>query len=240
MKPTVLLVEDDQFFAKVVKRHIERAGYEVVPCYDGQEGWERFQQRDFDLCVLDIVMPRKDGFQLTKDIRSLDPHVPIIITSSRYMEQDRIQGFDCGADDYLVKPFNMQEFLLRLDVFIKRSRLLHSEKKVTYKVGNLIFDYQQCSIRFTESDITVQLPPKESDLLKYLCENPNKRLKRDQIMSCVWGNDDSFNKRTMDVYLTRLRRYISPDPTVSVETYHGKGIMFITNEADRIHTPTKV
>ncbi|MBV7533571.1 response regulator transcription factor [Chitinophaga sp. sic0106] len=244
MKPTVLLVEDDQFFAKVMKRHIEKAGYEVLYCADGEAGWETFQQRDIDLCVLDVVMPKKDGFTLTKDIRSINENVPIIITSSRYMEQDRMLGFENGADDYIVKPFNMQEFLLRLEVFIKRARLLRSEKQITYLVGNLRFNYQQCNVVVevkkpapdggTRIELEhMQLPPKESDLFKYLCENPNKKLKRDQIMSSVWDGDDSYNKRSMDVYLTRLRRYIAPDPTLSVATYHGKGIMFIANEADR-------
>ncbi|NIG57019.1 response regulator transcription factor [Chitinophaga sp. Cy-1792] len=246
MKPTVLLVEDDQFFAKVVKRHIEKAGYEVLYCSDGQAGWETFLARDIDLCVLDVVMPKKDGFELTCDIRKVNQNVPILITSSRYMEQDRMQGFESGADDYIVKPFNIQEFLMRMEVFIKRARLLRSEKKVTYQVGNLRFDYPQCNVAVVVDDpdstpdnpkkieaMNMQLPPKESDLLKYLCENPNKKLKRDQIMSCVWDGDETYTKRTMDVYLTRLRRYIAPDPTLSVETYHGKGIMFIANETTR-------
>ncbi|MBV8253895.1 MAG: response regulator transcription factor [Chitinophaga sp.] len=245
MKPTVLLVEDDQFFAKVMKRHIEKAGYEVIYCTDGAEGWDTFQQKDIDLCVIDVVMPKKDGFELTHDIRKINENVPILITSSRYMDQDRMQGFEAGADDYIVKPFNMQEFLLRLEVFIKRARLLRSEKQITYTVGNLCFNYQQCAVTMdverpdpsgtgTRLEATVtQLPPKESDLFKYLCENPNKKLKRDQIMSCVWDGEESYNKRTMDVYLTRLRRYIAPDPSVSVQTYHGKGIMFIADETGR-------
>lgn len=126
MQPSILLAEDDIFFAKVVKRQLERAGYNVTLCENGLEGWEKFQKHVFDLCLLDVVMPKKDGFALAEDIRSMDVNVPILFTTSRYMEQDRLQGFESGADDYIIKPFNMQELLCRVKVYLQRSRLLKS------------------------------------------------------------------------------------------------------------------
>lgn len=234
MKAGILLVEDDQFFAKVVKRHLERAGHEVTLCQDGEEGWDTFQQRNFDLCLLDIVMPRKDGFTLAQDIRSRDENTPIIFTSSRYMEQDRLLGFDVGADDYLVKPFNIEELLLRVDVFLKRSKLLQSEKRVQYNVGKLLFDYSELKILHAGTNVCVQLPPKEAELLRFLCENANKKLTRDYILANVWGLEDFFAGRSMDVYLTRLRKHFAIDPSIRMETFHGKGIMFVINDPEQV------
>ncbi|MBS0026598.1 response regulator transcription factor [Chitinophaga sp. 22321] len=240
MQPSILLAEDDIFFAKVVKRQLERAGYNVTLCENGLEGWEKFQKHVFDLCLLDVVMPKKDGFALAEDIRSMDVNVPIIFTSSRYMEQDRLQGFESGADDYIVKPFNMQELLCRVEVYLKRSRLLKSERRIVYTISNLVFDYSQYHIRHKSADSHVRMAPKEAELLRFLCENSNKKLKKDDILACIWGQDDFFASRVMDVYLTRLRKHIAQDPAVKLETYHGKGLMFIADDLDRSHTIAKV
>ena len=240
MQPSILLAEDDIFFAKVVKRQLERAGYNVTFCENGQEAWEKFQKHVFDLCLLDVVMPKKDGFALAQDIRSTDVNVPILFTSSRYMEQDRLQGFESGADDYIVKPFNIQELLCRVDVYLKRSRLLKSERRIVYTISNLIFDYSQYNIRHKNADSHVRMAPKEPELHRFLCENSNKKLKKDDILTCIWGQDDFFSSRVMDVYLTRLRKHIAQDPAVKLETYHGKGLMFIADDLDRSHTIFKI
>lgn len=240
MQSSILLVEDDVFFAKVVKRHLERAGYNVNFCENGQEGWEKFQKHVFDLCILDVVMPKKDGFTLAGDIRSMDENIPIIFTSSRYLEQDRLLGFEAGADDYITKPFNMQEMICRVEVYLKRSRLLKSERRVVYTISNLIFDYSQYHIRHKDVDSHVRMAPKEAELLRFLCENSNKKLKKDDILSVIWGQEDFFASRVMDVYLTRLRKHIAQDPAVRLETYHGKGLMFIADDLGRTHTIAKI
>lgn len=230
MKAGILLVEDDQFFARVVKRHLERAGHEVTHCQDGEEGWETFQDHPFDLCLLDIIMPKKDGFHLAQEIRAQDENMPIIFTSSRYLEQDRIHGFEIGCDDYMIKPFNLEELLMRVEVFLKRSRLLQSDRRLSYNMGSLTFDFSELKILHNASNTCIQLPPKEAALLRFLCENSNKKLKREYVLMHVWGSDDFFAGRSMDVYFTRLRKHFSLDPTIRLETFHGKGFMFIIND----------
>ena len=229
MKAGILLVEDDHFFAKVIKRHLEKEGFNVVHCLDGDEAWEAFQERAFDICLLDIIMPGKDGFSLAQEIRNRDTNVPIIFISSRYMEQDRLNGFAAGGDDYMVKPFNIEELQYRIDVFLKRSRLLQSRKVQIYQIGSLEFNYTELKIYHAPTNATVNLPPKEAELLKFLCENPNRKLKRENILLSVWGSDDFFAGRTMDVYLTRLRKHFRLDDEVKLETFHGKGLRLMTD-----------
>lgn len=240
MQASILLAEDDVFFAKVIKRHLERTGYNVSLCENGQEAWEKFQKQVFDLCLLDIVMPGKDGFALAEDIRTMDVNVPILFATSRYTEQDRLQGFESGADDYIVKPFNIQELLCRIEVYLKRSRLLKSERRIVYKISNLVFDYSQYYIKHKDADSYVRMAPKEAELLRFLCENSNKKLKKDDILAFIWRQDDLFASRVMDVYLTRLRKHIAVDPAVKLETYHGKGLMFVVDGLHRSHTITKI
>ncbi|MET7001064.1 response regulator transcription factor [Chitinophaga defluvii] len=229
MKAAILLVEDDEFFARVVKRHLERADHEVIHCLNGQEGWETYQDHTFDLCILDIVMPKMDGFQLTQKIRSHNENIPIIFSSARYQEQDRIYGFEIGGDDYMIKPFNLVELLMRIEVFLKRSRLLQSDRKLTYNMGELTFDYSELRIFHTASSLSIQLPPKEADLLRFLCEHANKKLTREFVLTHVWGINDFFAGRSMDVYLTRLRKHFSLDPIIRLESFHSKGLMLVLN-----------
>lgn len=228
MKAGVLLVEDDLFFAKVVKSHLEKAGYDVTHCANGEEGWSTFQQKPFDICLLDVIMPGMDGFTLAREIRDKDYNVPIIFASSRYMEQDKLNGFEAGGDDYLVKPFNMEELLCRMEVFMKRSRLLQHDKQVVFTLGTLVFNYSEFKIYHQPTDTNINLPPKEAELLKYLCENANKKLKREAILHSVWGNDDFFTGRSMDVYLTRIRKHFKLDGNIKLETIHGKGLRLVT------------
>lgn len=225
MKAGILLVEDDHFFAKVLKRYLEKADYEVIYCENGERGWETFQQRPFDACLLDVLMPGKDGFELAREIRGKDDHVPLFFISSRFMEEDKLTGFRSGADGYLGKPFNFEELALRIKVFLKRARLQPS-RRLLYNIGTLTFDYTELKIMHPESGSCVCLPPKEAELLKYLCENANKKIKRENILMHVWGVDDFFVGRSMDVYMTRLRKHFRVDPTVKLETMHGQGFRF--------------
>ncbi|CAL1520266.1 response regulator transcription factor [Chitinophaga sp. MM2321] len=239
MKSRILLVEDDEFFAKVLKRQLERANFDVIHALDGQDGWEKFQQTIFDLCILDVVMPRKDGFALAADIRTRDLNIPIVFTSSRYMERDKLAGFDVGADDYLVKPFNTDELISRAIVYIKRSRLLRSEKRIVFTIGNLVFDYTQLQLKEKLTGKCITISPKEAELLRYLCENSNKRMTREHILTSIWGVDGHMAQRVMDVYLSRLRKRIAMDPLVKIETFHGRGLMLVINELDRAHVIAK-
>ncbi|ASZ11337.1 response regulator transcription factor [Chitinophaga pendula] len=224
MKAGILLVEDDHFMAKLVKRHLEKAGHLVTHCTDGREASGLFNRQAFDLCLLDVIMPGKDGFTLAQEIRSKDEHIPIIFTTSRYLEQDRINGFEVGGDDYVVKPFNMLELECRMDVFLRRTRLSKGSKQLKYSIGKLAFYYTDLRIIHEETHKTINLPPREADLLKYLCENSHRQLQRDEILQEVWGNDDFFAGRSMDVYLTRLRKHFKLDPDLKLETFHGKGL----------------
>lgn len=234
------MVEDDEFFAKVLKRQLERANYDVVYAPDGQIGWEKFQETIFDLCILDIIMPRKDGFALAEDIRAVDFNIPIVFTSSRYLERDRLDGFDAGADDYLVKPFSTEELISRVEVYINRSRLLRSEKRIIFTIGNLVFDYSQLQLRHKDSEEYTRIAPREAELLRFLCENSNKKLKREQIQLSIWGQEGYLARRVMDVYLSRLRKHISIDPAIRIESFQGKGVMLVINELDRTHVIAKV
>lgn len=230
MKAAILLVEDDEFFARVVKRHLERADHEVIHCLNGQDGWETFQDQHFDLCLLDIIMPKVDGFELAQRIRPSNENIPIIFISARYQEQDRINGFEIGGDDYMIKPFNLEELLMRIEVFLKRSRILQSDRKLSYNMGALTFDYSELRIFHTASSLSIQLSPKEADLLRFLCEHANKKLTREFVLTHVWGGGDFFAGRSMDVYLTRLRKHFSLDPIIRLEIFHGKGLMLVLND----------
>jgi len=232
MKAVILYVEDDEFFARMTIRYLTRAGFEVVHCLDGEVAWQVFQNGRFDVCILDIVMPRKDGFLLAKEIRVINDNIPIIFTSVRYLEQDRIHGYVIGGDDYLIKPFNLEEMVQRVGVFLKRSKIPESDKRLQYQMGALTFDYSEMRIVHLPSNTAIQLPPKEAALLRCLCEHANTKLERKYVLNEVWGDDDFFAGRSMDVYLTRLRKHFSLDPTIRLETFHSRGLMLVTSGGD--------
>lgn len=226
MKARILLVEDDQNVGAVTKKRLEEAGYEVVHSIDGQIAWEQFQLRTFDICLLDIVMPKKDGFTLAQQIRKKNDLIPILFLSSKSLDEDKITGFKTGADDYITKPYSMQELLMRIEVFLKRTKNTPAGKRTQYKIGNVTFDYNDLRLTDPTGAIAVSLTQKEADLLKYLCDNANKTLKREEILFNVWGKDDYFLGRSMDVFITKLRKYFKPDPTIKLETLHGVGFRF--------------
>ncbi|ASZ10876.1 response regulator transcription factor [Chitinophaga sp. MD30] len=226
MKARILLVEDDQHVGAVTKKRLEEAGYEVVHSIDGQIAWEQFQLRTFDICLLDIVMPKKDGFTLAQQIRKKNDLIPILFLSSKSLDEDKIAGFKTGADDYITKPYSMQELLMRIEVFLKRTKNTPATKRTQYKIGNVTFDYNDLRLSDPTGAIAVSLTQKEADLLKYLCDNANKTLKREELLFNVWGKDDYFLGRSMDVFITKLRKYFKPDPTIKLETLHGVGFRF--------------
>ncbi|MCS3795250.1 response regulator transcription factor [Niastella sp. OAS944] len=223
-KAKVLLAEDDLSLGYVIKDNLQDAGYDVVLCPDGQTAIEKFDKTQYDICLLDVMMPNKDGFTVARKIRQLSDMVPILFLTAKSMEEDKIKGFLTGADDYITKPFSMQELLLRMEVFIRRTRKLHAEQVQEYSIGQMKFSYTDLKLH-TASD-TFTLTQKEADLLKFLCEHANHILKRDEVLLNVWGKDDYFLGRSMDVFMTKLRKYFKADPNIILETIHGVGFRF--------------
>lgn len=220
-KAKVLLAEDDSSLAFVIKDNLEEEGYNVTWCADGEAAWQQFQKAEFDLCLLDVMMPIKDGFTVAKKIRQKSDIVPILFLTAKSMEQDKLEGFKSGADDYITKPFSIKELLMRMEVFLRRTKKLHSEQLQEYPIGKLLFSFTDLKL-YNGKEI-IALTQREADLLHFLCEHPNKVLKREEVLLSVWGKDDYFLGRSMDVFITRLRKHFKADPAILLETIHGIG-----------------
>lgn len=226
-KSKVLLAEDDLSLGYVIKDNLADAGYDVVLCADGQAALDKFNKEDFDVCLLDVMMPNKDGFTVAKKIRQQSDLIPILLITAKSLEEDRIHGFECGADDYIVKPFSMQELLLRIDVFLRRTKKMHSEKTLTFRIGKMKFSFND--LKLNMNDTEYNMTQKEAELLLFLCEHPNRILKREEVLLNVWGKDDYFLGRSMDVFITKLRKYFKADSTIQIETIHGMGFRLNAN-----------
>jgi DNA-binding response OmpR family regulator len=224
-KAKILLVEDDPTLAYVVRDSLQKNNFEVVYCPDGETGWQQFMKHNFDICLLDVMLPKKDGMSLATQIRRKNETVPILMLTSKSMDDDKIAGFKSGADDYITKPFNMQELLLRLEVFLKRTRKKEDNTPANFKVGNLDFDYNNLTLG--NGDVQHQLTQREADLIRYLCLNANRVLKRDEILMHVWGKEDYFLGRSMDVFITKVRKYLKDQPGAELQTIHGIGFKFV-------------
>lgn len=223
-KARILLAEDDEYLRELVKDALEDESYQVTDCVNGQEAIDLFDKTKFDICLLDIMMPVKDGFSVAKKIRQQSDVIPILFISTKALIEDKIEGYQRGADDYIVKPFNMKELLLKLDVFLRRTKKMFSETKQEYQIGKIKFDYTD--LRLLNDEGVFDLKQKEADLLKFLCEHPNRILKREEILTAVWGKNDYFLGRSMDVFMSKVRKYLRPDPEVVLETIHGMGYRF--------------
>jgi DNA-binding response OmpR family regulator len=231
-KRKVLLAEDDLSLGYVIKDNLIDEGYEVVLCPDGQSAIDKFNKEEFDICLLDIMMPNKDGFAVARKIRQQSDMVPILFITAKSLEEDRLKGFETGADDYIIKPFSMQELIKRMDVFLRRSKRMHSDRSISFTIGKLLFSYTDLKLSIGKT--LFNLTQKEADLLKFLCEHPNRILKREEVLLHVWGKDDYFLGRSMDVFITKLRKYFKTDKDVNLETIHGVGFRFnapVHNEA---------
>jgi len=223
-KAKVFLAEDDVSLGFVIKDNLEEEGFEVVHCQDGQAAMERFNKDEFDICLLDVMMPNKDGFAVAKKIRQQSDLIPILFLTSKSMEEDKVKGFQTGADDYITKPFSMQELMMRMNVFLRRTKKMHSETREEYQIGNLHFSFTD--LKLTSLEGAFSLTQREADLLRFLCRHPNKVLKREEVLMNVWGKDDYFLGRSMDVFMTKLRKYFKADPQINLETIHGLGFRF--------------
>jgi DNA-binding response OmpR family regulator len=220
MSAKILLVEDDPSLGFVIKDNLVHKGYQVTLCANGEEGDQQFQAQPFDLCILDVMMPKKDGFTLAQSIRARNKHVPILFVTAKSMLEDKIIGFNSGGDDYLIKPFSMEELYLRMEVFLRRTNGLKPIDS-SYQIGEFNFDCNNLALQHTSGNKT--LTQKEADVLKLLCSNKERVLKREEILTTVWGDDDYFMGRSLDVFISKLRKYLKDDPKVEIVNYHGVG-----------------
>lgn len=226
---TILLVEDDPNLGQLVQEYLTMKGYTTDRATDGNQGMQQFMAGQYDLCIFDVMMPKKDGFTLAKEVRMAGRDVPIIFLTAKSMQEDTIQGFRAGADDYITKPFSMEELLLRIQAILRRyQRSSEIAEPTTYQIGSLTFDYQHQMLNYNGSGVPPQkLTSKESELLKLLSQNLNQPVSRTFALKMVWGDDSYFNARSMDVYVTKLRKYLKPDPAVQLVNVHGEGFKLV-------------
>ncbi|MBK8701821.1 MAG: response regulator transcription factor [Saprospiraceae bacterium] len=223
-KARILYVEDDETLSFVTSDNLSLNGYEVVHCLDGETAIQAFGTDSFDLCLLDVMLPKKDGFTLASEIRKKNPEIPIIFLTAKSLKEDRINGLKLGADDYITKPFSIEELILKIEVFLKR-KFINIKQASKYSIGKLLFDYKNLTIVTGDSEKT--LTQREADLLKLLIENKNNVIKREEILERVWGQNDYFLGRSMDVFISRLRKYLSDDDNLKIDNIHGVGFKLI-------------
>lgn len=224
MKLKILLVEDDLNLGLVIADHLKLQNYEVVSAEDGAEGLVKFNEGRFNLCILDVMLPVLDGFSLAQDIRRINAEIPILFLTAKSMTEDKIKGFEAGGDDYLTKPFSIQEFELRVKALLRRSRPEFQEEVTNYSIGNYNYNIENQVLTFNESEKT--LTKKEAQILKLLCKHKNQVISREIILKGVWGQDDYFVGRSLDVFITKLRKYFAQDERIVISNLHGVGFKF--------------
>ncbi len=224
-KIKLLVVEDDPNLGQILSDYLRLKEYDPTLCIDGEIGLDTFKNGQFDLCLLDIMMPKKDGITLAKEIRLLDKKIPIIFLTAKSLKEDTIEGFRAGADDYMTKPFSMEELLLRIHAVLRRSFKGEKHQKYFYTFGKSTFDFDKQTL--TIEDQNIKLTNKESQLLRLLCQNMNEVLDRSAALKMIWRDDSYFNARSMDVYIAKLRKYLKQDDSVSIITIHGEGFKLI-------------
>jgi DNA-binding response OmpR family regulator len=227
----ILLVEDDPNLGLLLQDYLQLKGkFEVVLCKDGEEGLKAFTKQNYDLLILDVMMPKKDGFTLGKEIRKFNAQVPIIFATAKGMIEDKTQAFNLGGDDYITKPFRIEELLLRINALLKRvnnNEKSEEEKQTHFKVGRYDFDYTSQMISI--DDVHQKLSTKEAELLRLLCLRKNEVLTREEALLNIWHDDNYFNGRSMDVFLSKIRKYLKDDPNVEIINVHGRGYKLLIN-----------
>jgi two-component system, OmpR family, response regulator len=231
-KYKILLVEDDPNLSLVLNDYLELLGYTITTCNNGEEGLMTFMKGTFDLCIFDIMMPKKDGFTLAEDVRKTNSAIPIIFLTAKSFKEDRIKGFQAGCDDYITKPFSTDELNYRIKAILRRTTAIRdgkpSQDQVEFEFG--IFTFNSQNMTLTAKGVEQHLTRKESELLKVLCMNKNQLLTRENALKTVWGDDDYFIGRSMDVFITKLRKYLKDDPKVTITNVHGTGFKFMVDE----------
>jgi two-component system response regulator VicR len=223
LKKKILYVEDDPNLAFATKDNLEQFDYEIVHAHDGVEALDIFGKEHFDICVLDIMLPKMDGFTLAENIRKADSQVPILFLTARSLVEDKIRGLQLGADDYVTKPFSIEELRLRIDVFLRRSKADQpvTAKPDANKIGRYSFDFQKLTLALDGQLQTLTF--REAEVLKYLADRPDQVIKRDDLLKAIWGDNDYFMGRSLDVFISRLRKYLSQDTDIKIDNIHGVG-----------------
>jgi DNA-binding response OmpR family regulator len=224
-KASILLAEDDENLGSLLKEYLIARQYETVWVTNGEKAFREFDRNHFDICILDVMMPVKDGFTLATEMRMMNKDIPIIFLTAKSMKEDVLEGFARGADDYISKPFSMEELIFRIEAILRRTRGGSDADRHTYEIGSYVFDTQKQQLMLGNE--VKGLTTKETDLLKLLCNNTNRILERNFALKAIWTDDNYFNARSMDVYITKLRKYLSGDPSVQIINVHGKGYKLI-------------
>ncbi len=221
----VLLCEDDENLGVLLREYLQGKGFSTTLCSDGETGFREFERTKYDLCILDVMMPRKDGFTLAQEIRQKSTDIPIIFLTAKSLKDDILEGFKIGADDYITKPFSMEELVLRIEAILRRVHGKKSKESNNYQIGKFIFDTQKQTLIL--GDQHTKLTTKENELLNLLCQHVNEILQRDFALKSIWTEDTYFNARSMDVYITKLRKHLKDDPSIEIINIHGKGYKLI-------------
>jgi len=225
-KTRILLAEDDENLGLLLKEYLIAKGFDTELYPDGEVAYQGFMKSQFNLCILDVMMPKKDGFSLARDIRMVNTDIPVIFLTAKNMKEDVLEGFKLGADDYLTKPFSMEELIFRIEAILRRTEGEGQEgNQEVFKLGMYTFDSQKQTL--TDGKETQKLTTKESELLRLLCVNVNKVLERNFALKTIWVDDNYFNARSMDVYITKLRKHLKDDSSVEIINVHGKGYKLI-------------
>lgn len=227
-KIKILLAEDDPNLGTILKAYLEAKGFPTTLCVNGQEAYDIYLKESFNFCILDVMMPVKDGFTVAREIRKVDKKIPILFLTAKTMQEDILEGLKIGADDYLTKPFSMEELLLRINAIYRRSfpKEAGDSEKTFFHIGKYSFDYARQILKIEDQE--QKLTSKEAQLLKMLCDRANDVLDRSEALTKIWLDDNYFNARSMDVYIAKLRKYLRDDPTVELLNVHGKGFKLIT------------
>ncbi len=233
-KLRILLCEDDENLGMLLREYVQAKGYLCDLYGDGDSGYKAYLKGRYDFCILDVMMPKKDGFTMAQEIRTLNTEIPIIFLTAKSLKEDILEGFKIGGDDYITKPFSMEELLFRIEAILRRVKGKKGKDVVAYRMGRYAFDVQKqlLSCETAEGLKQVKLTTKESDLLGLLCAHANDILERNFALKTIWIDDNYFNARSMDVYITKLRKHLKEDPTIEIINIHGKGYKLIAPDIE--------
>ncbi|MDR0745592.1 MAG: response regulator transcription factor [Mediterranea sp.] len=229
-KMRILMCEDDENLGMLLREYLQAKGYSAELYSDGEAGYRAFLKNKYDLCLFDVMMPRKDGFTLAQEIRTVNADIPIIFLTAKTLKDDILGGFKIGADDYITKPFSMEELTFRIEAILRRTKGRKNKENSIYRIGKFTFDTQKQILSIDGKN--TKLTTKESELLTLLCSHANEILQRDFALKTIWIEDNYFNARSMDVYITKLRKHLKVDPAIEIINIHGKGYKLINPEAD--------
>ena len=225
-KPCILYVEDDDYLSYVTMDNLELRGYEIILCKNGKEALKSFREKSFDLCILDVMLPEMDGFTLAAKIREEDEHIPILFLSAKSLKEDRIQGLTLGGDDYITKPFSIEELALKIEVFLRRGKVMNTDRRRgEYILGE--YRFNPLSMELSHPEGSRRLTSRETELLKLFVQNLNAVVKKEDILNQVWGSDSYFNSRSLDVFISKLRKHLSLDASIQINNIHGIGFIMV-------------